>query len=102
MGLLTSIREGKYDNDLERIVRAIQQRRQIISANRFYELKIGQEVQFVSTIRPTYLAGVRCKVVGKKVKKIIVRPVSPVGRFRGDITCSPALVELVVREGSSD
>lgn len=93
MGLLQSIRDGKYDGDLDRIAAALKQRREMIAADRFYTLKVGDQVRFVSTIRPTYLAGVQAEVVGKKVKKLIVRPTTPVGRFRGDITCTPSLVE---------
>lgn len=98
MGLLTSIRQGKYDAHLDQIADALAARKRIIAANRFYELKVGDRVRFVDKIRPTYLSGVEATVVGKKVKKVIVRLDAPVGRFRGDIYCLAHLIEPVDEE----
>lgn len=100
MGLLTNIRDGKYDEHLDRILQVVIERRKELASDRYFELQIGDRVKFVRTIRPTYLAGAHATVVGKKVKKVLVRLDSPVGRFgMGDIRCSPGQIEKLQEGG---
>lgn len=93
MSLTSDIRRGLHDDDLDDLVLAIQARKKTIGVQNFANIPIGAKVRFVSTIRPTYLRGVEAMVVGKKVSKLIVRPTTPVGRFRGDIRVAGTLVE---------
>jgi hypothetical protein len=95
MSLLSEVRRGVHDEDLDDLLLAIQARKKSIGIQNFSEIPVGSRVRFVPTIRPTYLRGIEATVVGKKVSKLIVRLDNPVGRYHGDIRVPGSLVEPV-------
>jgi len=94
MSTRQEILKGLHDEELEDIEDAVRRRRRILGAQRFGTIEVGTKVRFISTIRPTYLAGAEATVVGKKVTKLMVRLAVPVGRFRGDLRVPASLVEV--------
>jgi hypothetical protein len=95
MSLISEVRRGEHDDDLDELLLAIGARKKTIGVLNFSSFKVGDRIRFVPTIKPTYLRGVEATVVGKKVSKLIVRMDSEVGRFHGDIRVPGSLVERV-------
>jgi hypothetical protein len=93
MSLISDIRRGVHDDDLDELALAIMGRKKTLGVLNFSQFQVGDRVRFVPTIKPTYLRGVEATVVGKKVSKLIVRMDAPVGRFRGDLRVPGSLVE---------
>lgn len=95
MGVVKDIRNGRFDEKLGVIARAVRERQRVMGLERFASMQIGQKVRFVSEARPTYLAGLPATVVGKKSTKLMVRLERPVGKYRGgDIKVPGNLVEV--------
>ena len=89
------ILNGAYDDQLEDILDALKRRKEILATQSFWELKVGDKIRFVNSIRPTYLAGLEATVTEKRTKKLGVKLDHPVGRFYGTITVPPSLVEKI-------
>ena len=96
MGLLQSIREGKYDENLDSIAAAVMARKKVMGYRLFDELEVGDEVVFLNTVRPTYLRGEKGKVTGFRRSKILIQLARPSGRFMGGIVAHPQSIKKVV------
>lgn len=92
-----AILEGKHDAELDAIADAVHQRRRYLANINAQDLKAGDTVKFVSTVRPKYLAGVEGKIIEKRTKKFVVRvPQHLAGRFMGGtIVCPASLLQKV-------
>lgn len=98
---------GKFDSSLSEMITYLQnhQRRQRVSRT-IDDYNIGDRVKFNSLTGTKYMVGVEATIVGKKQKKVVVRPDSAVGRFGRldsslgkvipvDVTCPVAILDLV-------
>lgn len=93
--VLVQIRQGLHDDELDDIIQYAMMRKKSLASMIFAELKSGDRVRFVSTVRPTYLRGAQGTVVGKKVSKLIIKLDRPMGRFHSDIRVPPSIIERV-------
>lgn len=91
--LLTAIRNGNYDQNLDGIRHAIIDR-QKAKAPRAYEFRPGQRVFFNSKVRPQYLQGVGATVVKINHTKIVVDLDQPAGRFYKGVTVPTTLIAV--------
>lgn len=89
--LLTAIRNGNYDQNLDGIRHAIIDR-QKAKAPKAYEFHPGQRVFFNSKVRPQYLQGVAATVVKINQVKIVVDLERPAGRYYKGVTVPTTLI----------
>ncbi len=66
------IRTGKADEHLDQIRNAVSYRQKVVELKTFDEIKVGQSVRYVNTVRPVRLRGKMGRVVEKKLKKVTV------------------------------
>jgi hypothetical protein len=94
--VISDIYDGKFDKDLDRLVVAINHRRECLTSDKLMEFSIGDKVRFNHSTRPKYLIGEHATVVQKLRKKVKVKLDHPSGRFgSGPITCPLSLIDAV-------
>ena len=81
--VITDIVAGEYDNDMGRIIKAVNDRRDIIGRIKTSSITVGDVIKFNNNIRPKYLAGgtVTVKKVNRKTVVCDFPSDSIFGRF---------------------
>lgn len=69
--IVRAIIDGKFDEDLERLTRAIKQRRESLVAAFYAELEVGDRIRLVH-VKPKYLAGSTGIVTGFSGDRVII------------------------------
>jgi hypothetical protein len=95
--ILDGIFEGEYDDSLDQITDAVQERRRANARKTTRRLNPGDEVRFSGEIRPKYLIGMTATVVKINRQSVVVScPNDPAyGRFSGsrNVRCPNTLIE---------
>ena len=91
-----AIIDGDFDTDLDNISDVIKSRREIQTMKKAATFKVGDKVKFVNG-RPKYLVGLTATIVRKKQKNFEIKfdDGQDTGKYRGNVTCPPALLEKV-------
>ena len=104
---MAAVESGEYDSSLSEMITCLEKRQKNIRVLRtIHDYEIGSRVKFNSLSGTKYMVGVEGTVVGKKQRKVVVRPDHAVGRFGRydhilkketpvDITCPVAILDLV-------
>lgn len=87
--LIVNILDGKYDASLDRIEKAIRERRY----DRINQLGPGSRIKLNRLIRPQYLAGATGTIRQFNRTRVVVDLDEPHGRFYRNIRCTPTLLE---------
>lgn len=100
MSIASDIFTGEYDAELDDIVDAVRQRREILSRAKLFDMSIGDAVVFNNKTKPRYLQGLHGKIVDKNRKTVVVdlneRYTSSQGRtWHRGIRVPLALVDVV-------
>jgi hypothetical protein len=69
--MIDDIKQGKYDNDLDTIAKAVQARKQALLPQ-IWEFSVGDLVRLNEQTRPKYLQGKTAKVVKVNRSKIVI------------------------------
>lgn len=94
--VVVDITSGLHDENLDDLVAAIKQRRDVLASRVRRTLKVGDTVRFNDRTRPQYLIGETATVKHLRPKKVVVAlDAGPTGRFGGEIVVPPALLEKV-------
>lgn len=93
-----AIIKGELDDKLEDVMTCVRGRREIIGRMKFFELNVGDRVRFVSSVRPSYLAGKVGRLAEHKNKKVVVDLDMPAGKFWRGIRTPVGLIERVEEE----
>ena len=94
--ITNAIIDGNLDGDLDTLTGLISTRREIQTMKRAATFKVGDKVKFVSG-RPKYLIGLTATIVRKKQKNFEIKfdEGQATGKYRGNVTCPPSLLEKV-------
>jgi len=80
--LIESIAAGQFDNDLEQIAKAIENRRTSMRKVRtIADYNVGDRVKFNELTGTRYMVGQYATIVSKNRTKVVVRLENPMGRF---------------------
>jgi hypothetical protein len=93
--IVEAIVRGELDQHLSYIQEAIRLRRNIDAQLLRIELRKGDRVRFVPTIRPKYLAGVEATFVERKSTRVVVDLDERHGRFFRGVNVPMTLLERV-------
>lgn len=95
MKVWMEILAGQHDDDLDKIVSAIVQRRKDLNPIKHaFELSKGDRVRIRDNARPKYIIGMTGVVTGHEGSRVLVKFDRPVGRFGvGTTKCPPELLE---------
>ena len=94
MGVLQSIRDGKYDALLSQIELEVRRRR----VNRLWDAQPGDRVQLSKNARPAYIAGRFGTIKEFRNRRILVTldpGVAEGTRFQRGVLCNPESLEVV-------
>lgn len=100
MTIIQQIMNGDFDNNLTDMVEAIQERRKLTRfQNNFIamvDIKIGDTV-VLKGLKPSYVNGLKAKVIGKKRTKLSIEIISgqDTGRFGRFVTVPADCLEKV-------
>lgn len=89
--MLEKIISGDYDSNLDKIISAVQTRRNILSQIKFLNFNVGDSIKFNSLVKPRYLIGQNGKIIEKRAKKVTIKLDDPpmAGRFNGGVIVTP-------------
>ena len=93
--IITDIRNGKYDNDLNDIVLAINARRKSFTEKTKRGLHVGDRIRFNQATKPLYLRGVEGTITKINRVKVVVDLDSRHNRFYKNINVPVGLIEKV-------
>lgn len=101
--VVSAIIDGDLDDDLESIESAIRSRSKLTSLKKAAMFKTGDKVRFVKG-SPKYLLGLSAVIIRKKQKNFVIKfdefdsegKPQYRGRFTGQVTCGPDLLEKIV------
>jgi len=80
--IIASVNAGVYDSSLTKLKEAIEDRLTTSRSERtINDYHIGDTVVFNSLTGTRYMVGQKATVVSKKQKKVVVKLVTPTGRF---------------------
>ena len=80
--LIESIVAGQFDNDLEQLAKAIENRRMSMRKVRtIADYSVGDRVKFNELTGTRYMVGQSATIVSKNRTKVVVRLENPMGRF---------------------
>lgn len=101
----TAILTGKLDDALDRLERAVHERRKLVGNVTFALLEVGDVVtiKLDPGQKPRYLNGVVGTVAEKRISKVVVKNLShdPYNKFRNGILLEGRNVEKFVDEGEA-
>lgn len=91
----TAILTGRVDAGIDRLERALDERRKALARRVLSGLNPGDTVRFTDKVRPRYLIGATASVVRVNNATAVVRLTSPVygPRYRGEIRVPATLLE---------
>lgn len=93
--LTTDILNGKYDENLDRIIEVTRGRKDFLNRRMFFTLKPGDKVKFNRNTKPKYLQGKTATVVELNNDKVVVDLDYPVGKFNKKVNAPAGLIERV-------
>lgn len=94
--MIDDIKQGKYDNDLDMIAKAVQARKQALLPQ-IWEFSVGDLVRLNGNTRPKYLQGKQAKVVKVNRTKIVVDidGMEYPSKYSGNVTVPLELVDKI-------
>lgn len=94
--MIDDIKQGKYDNVLDMIDKAVQARKQALLPQ-IWEFSIGDLVKLNDNTRPKYLQGKQARVVKVNRTKIVVDidGIEYPSKYSGEVTVPLALVDKI-------
>lgn len=97
MGIEQDIIDGKYDDNIDGIVQAVNIRRDMLSRSKFYDFKVGDKVRIVGQVRPKYLQGMEATVSEKRRSKLVIRLTDSTvsGRFARGLVVGAGVLEKI-------
>lgn len=101
----TAILTGKLDNGLDRLEKAVRDRRKMLGNITFALLEVGDivTIKLDPSQKPRYLDGVVGTIAEKRISKVVVTNLShdPYNKFRNGILLEGKNVEKLVDEGEA-
>lgn len=94
--IIQAVLRGDADDNLDGIADATRERRKTVAHASFFTYKPGDRVRLVN-LRPKYLVGLEATVVRRNKSRIVVTLDNPPpgGRFSGEVTASPNMIEAI-------
>lgn len=94
--IIRDIMKGDADDNLDGVLAAIRDRRQLAGRAAFHTLRAGDKVR-LQNLRPKYLIGMTATVIRKNNTRIVVTldEAPPGARFHGEINALPSMLEKI-------
>lgn len=78
---LMSLEVGHIDELLDTFEHVIRKRKEAVAAAKAATLRVGDQVTISNNVKPKYLAGARCEVIGYENGQVKVKMLEGRGRF---------------------